>query len=250
MATTFAFEDEKNDDDINPPFNIKIDVDSVDTNRKGYSPNLTLTPNSPRSPRVQYDHLVKVILVGDSGTGKSCMLLRFSKDQFNDTFITTIGVDFGVKTLDIDDKIVKLQIWDTAGQERFRTITCSYYRGAQAVCLIFDITDRQSFENIRNWNYNVEQHSPDNCMKFVIGSKVDLEDERVVSIKEGDDLAMEIGAKKYIEVSAKSGQNINQLFNTIALYWLHEIRNGLTAKPQETISIHVPFKKKRSCCNT
>jgi len=92
-----------------------------------------------------YDYLIKLLMIGDSGVGKSCLLLRFSDDSFTTSFITTIGIDFKIKTVEIEGKRVKLQIWDTAGQERFRTITTAYYRGAMGILLVYDITDEQSF---------------------------------------------------------------------------------------------------------
>ena len=101
------------------------------------------------SSRPKYDHLVKLLLIGDSGVGKSCLLLRFSDDQFTNSFITTIGIDFKVKTVELESKRVKLQIWDTAGQERFRTITSAYYRGAMGILLTYDICDLRSFENVK-----------------------------------------------------------------------------------------------------
>ena len=102
-------------------------------------------------PNATYDYLIKLLLIGDSGVGKSCLLLRFSDDAFNTSFITTIGIDFKIRTVEIDNKRCKLQIWDTAGQERFRNITSAYYRGAMGILLVYDITDEQSFANIRNW---------------------------------------------------------------------------------------------------
>ena len=98
-----------------------------------------------------FDLQVKLLMIGDSGVGKTCLLLRYANDSFSPTFITTIGIDFKIKTVPIDNHVVKLQIWDTAGQERFRTITTSYFRGAQGILLVYDVTDRGSFENVSNW---------------------------------------------------------------------------------------------------
>ena len=118
----------------------------------------------------QYDHLIKLLLIGDSGVGKSCLLLRFSDDQFTTSFITTIGIDFKIRTVDLDGSRVKLQIWDTAGQERFRTITTAYYRGAMGILLTYDVTDEQSFDNVRNWMRNIEQHATENVCKILVGN--------------------------------------------------------------------------------
>eukprot|EP00882_Tetradesmus_deserticola_P014232 GHRQ01015128.1.p1 GENE.GHRQ01015128.1~~GHRQ01015128.1.p1 ORF type:complete len:174 (+),score=46.42 GHRQ01015128.1:332-853(+) len=118
-----------------------------------------------RAGRQDYDYLIKLLLIGDSGVGKSCLLLRFSEDSFTPSFITTIGIDFKIKKIFLDNKWVKLQIWDTAGQERFRTITSAYYRGAMGILLVYDVTDEASFNNIRNWMRNIEQHASDNVNK-------------------------------------------------------------------------------------
>ena len=96
-----------------------------------------------------YDYLLKMLLIGDSGVGKSCLLLRFADDTYNNSYISTIGVDFKIKTFDMDNKIVKLQVWDTAGQDRFKAITTSFYRGAHGIIIVYDVTDRSTFNNIK-----------------------------------------------------------------------------------------------------
>ncbi|KAL4341336.1 hypothetical protein GQ457_08G012770 [Hibiscus cannabinus] len=125
--------------------------------------------------RADYDYLIKLLLIGDSGVGKSCLLLRFSDGSFTTSFITTIGIDFKIRTVELDGKRIKLQIWDTAGQERFRTITTAYYRGAMGILLVYDVTDESSFNNIRNWIRNIEQHASDNVNKILVGNKADME---------------------------------------------------------------------------
>eukprot|EP00124_Ichthyophonus_hoferi_P002977 Ihof_evm1s231 gene=Ihof_evmTU1s231 len=121
-----------------------------------------------------YDYLIKLLLIGDSGVGKSCLLMRFCEDTFTPSFITTIGIDFKVRTVTLDGKKIKLQIWDTAGQERFRTITTAYYRGAMGILLVYDVTNRQSFENTRTWLKNIEQHAVEDVNKAIIGNKADM----------------------------------------------------------------------------
>jgi len=162
-----------------------------------------------------YDLLIKLLLIGDSGVGKSCLLLRFSDDSFTTSFITTIGIDFKIKTIQLDDKKIKLQIWDTAGQERFRTITTAYYKGAMGILLVYDVTDEQSFQNIRNWIRNIEQHAADNVDKILIGNKCDMITEKVVETTRGQSLADEYGLK-FFETSAKSNINVQQAFTAIA----------------------------------
>ncbi|CAF4988266.1 unnamed protein product, partial [Rotaria socialis] len=104
-----------------------------------------------------YDYLFKLLLIGDSGVGKTCVLLRFCDSAFSTTFISTIGIDFKIRTIDLDGRKIKLQIWDTAGQERFKTITTAYYRGAMGIMLVYDITSEKSFDNIKNWIRNIEE---------------------------------------------------------------------------------------------
>lgn len=116
----------------------------------------------------EYDYLFKLLLIGDSGVGKSCLLLRFADDTYTQSYISTIGVDFKIRTLGIDDKTVKLQIWDTAGQERFRTITSSYYRGAHGIIIVYDVTDRESFTNVRHWIHEIDKYAADGVKKLLV----------------------------------------------------------------------------------
>jgi len=152
--------------------------------------------SGPARGRADYDYLIKLLLIGDSGVGKSCLLLRFSDDSFTTSFITTIGIDFKIRTIELDGKRIKLQIWDTAGQERFRTITTAYYRGAMGILLVYDVTDESSFNNIRNWIRNIEQHASDNVNKILVGNKADMdESKRAVPTARGQALADEFGIK-------------------------------------------------------
>ncbi|CRG91495.1 Rab GTPase SrgA, putative [Talaromyces islandicus] len=162
-----------------------------------------------------YDFLIKLLLIGDSGVGKSCCLLRFSEDSFTPSFITTIGIDFKIRTIELDGKRVKLQIWDTAGQERFRTITTAYYRGAMGILLVYDVTDERSFNNIRTWFSNVEQHASEGVHKILIGNKCDWEEKRAVSTEQGQKLADELGIP-FLEVSAKNNINVDKAFYSLA----------------------------------
>ncbi|XP_077244706.1 ras-related protein RABE1d-like [Tasmannia lanceolata] len=171
---------------------------------------------APARPRSDYDFLIKLLLIGDSGVGKSCLLLRFSDDSFTTSFITTIGIDFKIRTIELDGKRIKLQIWDTAGQERFRTITTAYYRGAMGILLVYDVTDESSFNNIRNWIRNIEQHASDNVNKILVGNKADMdESKRAVPTSRGQSLADEYGIK-FFETSAKTNLNVEQVFFSIA----------------------------------
>jgi Ras-related protein Rab-8A len=175
----------------------------------------TNRPPPTMSSNRNYDILIKLLLIGDSGVGKSCCLLRFSEDSFTPSFITTIGIDFKIRTIELDGKRVKLQIWDTAGQERFRTITTAYYRGAMGILLVYDVTDERSFNNIRTWFENVQQHATEGVNKILIGNKCDWEDKRVISTEQGQALADELGIP-FLEVSAKSNINIDKAFYSLA----------------------------------
>lgn len=183
------------------------------------------------SRNASYDFLIKLLLIGDSGVGKSCLLLRFSDDSFTTSFITTIGIDFKIKTIELDNKRIKLQIWDTAGQERFRTITTAYYRGAMGILLVYDVTDEQSFQNIRNWIRNIEQHAADNVDKILIGNKCDMVGEKVVETIRGQQLADEYSIK-FFETSAKSNINVVESFTAIAKDIKKRLMDNPNASPQ------------------
>jgi small GTP-binding protein len=197
----------------------------------------------------KYDYLFKLIIIGDTNTGKSCLLQRFADDSYNNEFISTIGVDFKVKTITINDKMIKTQIWDTAGQDRFRSITNSYYRGAHGIIISYDITNKQSFVNIERWMRNVKDFVSDNAVKILIGTKSDLEEKRKVSKKELEDLANELDMK-YIETSAKDNKNVDELFIIIC----KEILNNMTEKLENLrerkifIETHLLKQKKNNCC--
>ncbi|XP_061139645.1 ras-related protein Rab-8B-like [Syngnathus typhle] len=174
-----------------------------------------------------YDYLFKLLLIGDSGVGKTCLLFRFSEDSFNTTFISTIGIDFKIRTIELDGKRVKLQIWDTAGQERFRTITTAYYKGAMGIMLVYDISNEKSFENIKNWIRNIEEHASSDVEKMVLGNKCDMSDRRQVSKDRGEKLAIDYGVK-FLETSAKTSLNVEEAFYTMGRDILHNLSSKTT----------------------
>ena len=150
------------------------------------------------------------------GVGKSCLLLRYSDDSFTQSFITTIGIDFKIKSILINESTkVKLQIWDTAGQERFRTITTAYYRGAMGILLVYDVTDEASFLSVRNWMRQIDQNAAENVNRILIGNKCDMEDARKVSYDSGKALAAEFKIN-FFETSAKLNSNVEKAFLSIA----------------------------------
>ncbi|XP_004487032.1 ras-related protein RABE1c-like [Cicer arietinum] len=171
----------------------------------------------PAKPRAgaDPDYLIKLLLIGDSGVGKSCLLLRFSDGSFTTNFITTLGIDYKNRAIQLDGKKMMIQVWDTAGQERFRTITNTYYRGAMGVLLVYDVTDEFSFNNIKNWMHSIEQYASDNVNKILVGNKADMnERKRAVPTSKGQALADEYGIK-FFETSAKTNLNVDKVFFSI-----------------------------------
>ncbi|CAL8325185.1 ras-related protein Rab-8B isoform X2 [Gadus morhua] len=191
-----------------------------------------------------YDYLFKLLLIGDSGVGKTCLLFRFSEDAFNTTFISTIGIDFKIRTIELNGKRVKLQIWDTAGQERFRTITTAYYRGAMGIMLVYDICNEKSFENIKNWIRNIEEHASSDVEKMILGNKCDISDRRQVSKDRGEKLAIDYGIK-FLETSAKSSLNVEEAFYTIARDILQNLSTKTTEASGAEGSLKITEKKSR-----
>lgn len=158
----------------------------------------------------EYDYLVKLVVVGDSGVGKSSLLLRFADNYFSDSYVSTIGVDFKIKTININGKIVKVQLWDTAGQERFRTIVSSYYRGADGVMYVYDVTNDKSLHHVRDFNDDVKKYTSIDLPKLLVGNKIDCQN-RLVSFADAENLAKIMGMG-YIETSAKTGAAVDDAY--------------------------------------
>ena len=160
----------------------------------------------------EYDYLFKLIIVGDTNVGKTNIMSKYIKDQFNITSKSTIGVEFGTKILEIDNKKVKAQIWDTAGQERYKSITSAYYKGAKGAFIVYDITNKSTFESVDKWIKDLNSYGDKNLTMLLIGNKSDLEDKRIINKEEGEEKAksFELG---FIETSAYNGDNIDQAFD-------------------------------------
>jgi len=161
-----------------------------------------------------YDVLLRMIVIGDSGVGKSCMLLRFVDNTFTSSFIATVGVDFRVRTIQLDGRTIKLQLWDTSGAERFRNITASYYRGAQGVVVVYDVTSAESFANVRSWLRDVERFADDRAVKLLVGNKSDLALLRQVSAEDAQTFADAHGMQ-LLETSAKQGASVDAAFSSL-----------------------------------
>ncbi|XP_060063030.1 uncharacterized protein LOC132543532 [Ylistrum balloti] len=162
-----------------------------------------------------YNYLFKYLLIGDSGVGKSSLLLRFADDVFSETYIYTIGVDFKIRTVSLDNSTVRLQIWDTAGQERFKTITSSFYRGSHGIMLVYDVTDMESFQHVESWIQEVVKYGGSENTLILVGNKSDLTSKRVVTYDMGKKFADKLGIS-FMETSAKSATNVESLFMTMA----------------------------------
>ncbi|PIA19009.1 ras-domain-containing protein [Coemansia reversa NRRL 1564] len=173
-----------------------------------------------------YDYLFKYIIIGDTGVGKSCLLLRFTDHRFLSSHDLTIGVEFGARIVPVDGKNIKLQIWDTAGQESFRSITRSYYRGAVGALLVYDITRRDTFEHVTTWLEDVRKHSNTETTIMLIGNKYDLAAKRAVPYEEGSKFA-EDNDLYFIETSAKTDDNVEKAFVDTAEDIYRKVQEGV-----------------------
>jgi len=195
-----------------------------------------------------YDYLFKLLLIGDSGVGKSCLLLRFADDTYTDSYISTIGVDFKIRSVDLDGKKVKLQIWDTAGQERFRTITSSYYRGAHGIIIVYDITDKESFDNVRQWLFEIDRYASETVCKLLVGNKMDLKNKRAVEYEQGKAFADELNIP-FLETSAKNATNVEPPFLTMASQIKIKMHNLPSFRPPIKIPDSTPVRgDNKTCC--
>ncbi|XP_065666612.1 uncharacterized protein LOC100214114 [Hydra vulgaris] len=201
------------------------------------------------------DYVFKIIIIGDSGVGKSCLLRRFADKSYTDNYINTIGVDFKVRTFEIFGKTVKLNIWDSAGQERFRTIVNTYYRGAQGICLVYDITNMESFTNLNDWLKDVSELAEKDAKKLIIGTKLDLESQRCVTTNNVQAFSDQLDIP-FIETSSKTGNNVENAFCQMTKLLLSDVDQELVSNAENasiilSASKNVvlrPNKSEKSCC--
>jgi Ras-related protein Rab-1A len=200
-----------------------------------------------------YDYLFKILLIGDSGVGKSCLLLKYVDNTYNETYISTIGVDFRIKTVKMKGKQIKLQLWDTAGQERFRTITSSYYRGAHAIVVVFDLTDPESFSNVgKMWLKEIERFV-NNCYTIVlVGTKCDVPPNKRCVDRESIDEFAKSHNMKYVETSSKTGVGVDEVFNQVCINLLSSpfmsTLSTQARKPESSILWNTHEVSKGKCC--
>jgi small GTP-binding protein len=206
---------------------------------------------------MSYSYLFKYIIIGDTGVGKSCLLLQFTDKRFRHDHDLTIGVEFGARMLHLEDKEIKLQIWDTAGQESFRSITRSYYRGAAGALLVYDITRRDTFSHLSNWLNDARENGNPDMAITLVGNKTDLDSRRTVSVEEAQRFAKENNLI-FVETSAKSDINVEFAFEITAKSIYYKIKEGLLDISSEicgvrmgpnaiSISKELP-KSKKECC--
>jgi len=208
----------------------------------------------------EYDYLFKVVLIGDSGVGKSNLLSRFTRNEFNLESKSTIGVEFATRSIQVDAKTIKAQIWDTAGQERYRAITSAYYRGAVGALLVYDIAKHQTYENVTRWLKELRDHADSNIVIMLVGNKSDLRHLRAVPTEEAKQFAAENGLM-FIETSALDSSNVELAFQKILTEIYRFVSNkdlenknepaGNAPTPGETIAVTAPpaeTKKEGSKC--
>lgn len=199
----------------------------------------------------EYDHLFKLLIIGDSGVGKSSLLMRFADNTFTGTFITTIGVDFKIRTIMVNGEKVKLQIWDTAGQERFRTITSTYYRGTHGVLVVYDVTSGESFANVKRWLHEIDQNC-DVVNRVLVGNKDDDPSRKVVLTQDAKQFAEQIGIQLF-ETSAKENKNVEEMFMAITelvLATKKEQQSRIQQQANDTVKLGKGpgSSRKKKCC--
>ena len=188
----------------------------------------------------------KILVLGDPSVGKSCFLIRYTEDTFQDVYLSTIGMDCKYKDVILEeDKSIRLQIWDTAGQDRFRSITKNLYKGAAGIMLIYDITNRNTFDNVKKWVNSIKEEVTSKVVIILVGNKIDLDKKRQVQTDEGEQIAEEFDMP-FFECSALTGENINLAFETLAKK-LVEVK-AKAKQHGEQLKQNKVRGEKKSCC--
>ena len=192
------------------------------------------------------DLVFKILLLGDSTVGKTCFLARYSDDVFVENYLNTIGSDYQLKIVKLDNgKTINVQLWDTAGQDKYRNIAKNYYKGSHGILLLYDITSQTSYDNIKVWIDDIKEEADENVIIFLLGNKIDLVEERIIPKEKGEELGKKYNVT-FFEVSAKSGENVNEVFK--ALY--KKINDSYDQlESQRNIKIIKKQKKNIKCCS-
>ena len=185
-------------------------------------------------------YLFKYIIIGDSFVGKSCIVAKYIQGSFIEEFKTTIGIEFGSKDLTINGKVYRIQLWDTAGQETFRSITRAYYKNSACSFIVYDVTNRQSFLNVQDWYNECKKQTPKTVTMVLVGNKIDLKNKREVSYEEGENFAKD-NSMLFYEASAKSGDNIENMFYESAEIIANKINEGYYDLDRENCGIKMGF---------
>ena len=187
----------------------------------------------------------KILLLGDSSVGKTCFLLYYTENTFQEIHLSSIGLDCKFKEVQLKNgETTKIQIWDTAGQDRFRAIARNYFKGAHGIILIYDITNRESFENVENWINQIQEEVSEKVCIVLVGNKIDLEDKRLVSTEEGKKMAEEFGLM-FFECSCKTGDNVNETFQELVE---KTVENYSKIDDLKGEKLNKKKNKKKGCC--
>ena len=197
---------------------------------------------------LSYDEKIKIMVLGETRVGKTALIKKYTKNKFGGEYLTTVGIDFQEKIIDVDDKSVKLQIWDTAGQERFRNIAKNYFHTSDGFLIVYDISCKDSFEKLDFWLGQIKLNAPEHTKCIVAGNKCDLEEKREVNKSDGEAFAKEQNINFY-ETSAKEGINVNEIFQILANEIIKDIKkNGPKNKRSSQVLKKSTKTKKKSCC--
>ena len=203
-----------------------------------------------------YDLSFKIIVIGNSGVGKSSLSIQAARHTFAENYFATVGVEFFTMNIKIQNKVIKLQIWDTCGQEIYRSLISNFYRNSSLAVIVYSITDSSSFDSIDNWVKELKANSSPDIKVFLIGNKIDLEDQRVVSTEQGKMLQNDYNLDLFVESSAREGHNTEYIFAQAAKvlyddYVKYKIGNPLIGKTKNTNKLNrakVKSKEKKKCC--
>ena len=196
-----------------------------------------------------YDQKIKIMVIGESLVGKTALITKYTKNTFGGAYLTTVGIDFQDKFLNINGKEIKIELWDTAGQERFRNIAKNYFQSSDGFLLVYDLTKKSSFENLEFWNTQINLNAPKETKYILVGNKKDLENQREVQIEEGEDFAKKNNIK-FFETSAKDGTNVIDVFETLAKEIVNDVEqiNTRSKRSSQVLKKKNATEEKKSCC--